>query len=284
MDWLGAAIGAIGSIIGGNNANSAAQAAAERQMEFQASQAQINRDWQSTMSNSAHQREVADLKAAGLNPILFQGSGASTGSVSTPSGASFTPINTMANLGRDLSSAVALKQGGVLQRSQVDVNKADVINKSAQAASSSAQTANINADTQIKLAEAKYRADMLRAGLELSGAQSSEAKSRIANNFKTNSLIDAQIMSEGARAGMFNASSAQAQAAAARSYSDIDVNQYTKGEISARTRQTETNTQGSLYDLERKRHEAAYQRDSQLAPFLPYVRNIIDTINPFHFK
>lgn len=66
-----------------NSAYDLIQQTAQQNNDWSAMQAQKQMDFQMYMSNTAHQREVADLKAAGLNPVLSAGgSGAST-----PSGA-----------------------------------------------------------------------------------------------------------------------------------------------------------------------------------------------------
>lgn len=89
------------SVAGGLFENFLGDRKAEKANQFSAQQAQLNRDFQERMSNSAYQRGMEDMKKAGLNPILAY----QKGPASSPSGA--TASTSMAPVTPFSSSAVS---------------------------------------------------------------------------------------------------------------------------------------------------------------------------------
>ena len=84
---LGSVISGGLGFLGQQDTNATSASNAQDANAFNAQQAQLNRDYQTQMSNSAYQRQVSDMSAAGLNPMLayMKGGGASSPSGSTAS-------------------------------------------------------------------------------------------------------------------------------------------------------------------------------------------------------
>ena len=189
MSLFGTILGAGLSFLGAKHQNDRAEAAAEKQMAFQREVMQNRYQWQ-----------VADLKQAGLNPVLATGL-----SAGMASGSSYTPTNELNGVADAVSSAFDRRLALREQRNRDKIADAQAAVYRAQAADYESKTSadywrrtGLSIDSQIdarvaSAAESRSRTDILKAELQEKPYKLAILNQNLIQEMKRVRLLEAQI-------------------------------------------------------------------------------------------
>lgn len=137
----GSYFGPIGSMVGGALGGALDQ---DQANQYNSAEAASNRSFQERMSNTSYQRAMADMQKAGLNPMLAYSNGGA--SVPTGSMASYPT-------GVDQASASSVATSFRMP-SEIDVNKANVVNLGTQSGLNVATKERVQQETRKVMADA----------------------------------------------------------------------------------------------------------------------------------
>lgn len=178
MSWAAAAGAAIGGLAGVGSSAASVQAI-KKQIQ-----------WEREKANKAHQYEVNDLKAAGLNPVLSaQGSGAQMGSISTP-------VPDFSGAANAINSAINIARQEKVDKANIDNTDADTALKQQETINKGVEKGAIEASTAKTMSELnllRQQMNKIQSDIQLQTAQIEGIRSNNSLNEKQKDRIISEI-------------------------------------------------------------------------------------------